>query len=165
MKRNQLRKYTSRARFCGYPFKKLEKEPWPNRLEDRRSPNWMERSSVLYKLASDDSITLVKLLPIFTLLGLRLDRSFRLFSSICKKRFHVIILYISTSGNKKWHFENLGKGPFIRVSQVAKSLKNYSSSPDSHYFDQACLKIAKNLKINAYLRVPHILQSLLYFRM
>ena len=32
--------------------------------------------------------------------------------------------------------------------------QNYSFSPDSHFLDQACLKIAKNLTINVYLASP-----------
>ena len=46
-----------------------------------------------------------------------------------------------------------------RVSQVAKSLKNYTSRPESHYLGQTYLKIAKILKINAYLGVALLLQS------
>ena len=46
-----------------------------------------------------------------------------------------------------------------RVSQCAKSLKSQSFHPKSHYFGQTYLKIAKILKINAYLGVAHLLQS------
>ena len=41
----------------------------------------------------------------------------------------------------------------------AKSLKNYTFHPKSHYLGQTYLKIAKILKINAYLGVAHFLQS------
>ena len=45
----------------------------------------------------------------------------------------------------------------IRVSQGAKSLKNYTFSPESHYLGKSWLKIYKNFKIFAYLGVAQIL--------
>ena len=49
---------------------------------------------------------------------------------------------------------------YIRVSQGAKSLKNYTFSPESHYSGKSWLKIYKNFKIFAYLGVAQILLSL-----
>ena len=47
----------------------------------------------------------------------------------------------------------------IRVSQCAKSLKNCTFHPKSHYLGQTYLKTVKFLKINAYLGVALLLQS------
>ena len=51
------------------------------------------------------------------------------------------------------------------MSQCVKVLKVYVFSPESHSLGQACLKITKTVKINAYLGVPQVLQSFIYFRM
>ena len=54
---------------------------------------------------------------------------------------------------------NESPGNFTFNRGIHKVLKVYVFPPEYHYLGQACLKIAKILKINAHLEVAKVIQS------
>ena len=115
----------------------------PKRLEFRLS-------SVLYKLASEDSITLVKLLPILTRLDrLSPDKLLRWFSSIWKKK-----VFLS-----KWILRNKFQYHWVPPELFSSFLLQFWNVPTSPTFTKvnfciSCTKYMLHFAQNTMLFFP-----------